>query len=104
MNTDMPLGGYAPPIRCGRLLRWPDESSACPNDATWHIIWTPECENTIDCDEHKVEAEGYPHVAIHPYRMECSMPGATFVPVLNVCVVDEGYLGLPAAEEALAHA
>jgi hypothetical protein len=86
-----PMSGIAPPLSCGRLLRWPDESSRCPNDATHHIIWTPECENTIDCDAHVQEVLdlGHEFVAIHPYTLTCSMDGAMFVQMWNRCAMPD---------------
>lgn len=90
-----PIGGHAPPLRCGYLTAWPDEASQCPNDARWHIIWTSDVENSIDCDEHAESARRrYAFYAIHEYRMECSMPGAVFNHDLNRCEVDEGLLEL----------
>lgn len=90
-----PMGGHAPPERCGRLLEWPDESSQCPNPATTHVIWTEDMENGLECDEHAAEARSkWVFWAMHPYRLDCSMPGARFIEAENRCVVDEGLLGL----------
>lgn len=89
MTALPPLGGRASPFQCGRLLRWPDEASRCPNDATTHIIWTPEADNSLVCDEHrKVAQSQWSYYAMHPYRMECSLPGAFYAPAKNICIVD----------------
>lgn len=89
-----PRGGDAPPIKCGRLLEWPDQASRCPNDAAWHVIWTSAIENGLCCDAHKAEADHrWVYYAVHRYEMACSMPGAVYVEADNRCVVDEGFLG-----------
>jgi hypothetical protein len=93
--------GHAPPLVCGRLQNWPNPWSRCPREATTHVIWTPKIDNGLCCDDHADEARRlWTPYAMHPYRMECSMPGAVFVHDLNLCVVDEGLLGItePALE------
>ena len=93
--TREPLGGLAPPFKCGRLMRWPDVESRCPNDATWHVFWTTEGDNTIDCATHVAEiVEKGDYITMHRYDTVCSMPGAVFVWAENRCVVDEEALGL----------
>lgn len=95
-----PLGEQCGPIQCSRLLRFPDEGSRCPRDATHHVIWDEAIENGICCDEHTAEARGWDHFAIHAYEMTCSMPGAMFLLDENRCVVDEdlAFAGTAAAE------
>lgn len=96
-----PLGDIAPPLQCNRLLEWPDQASRCGKPATWHVIWTSDMENGLACDEHYDEARStWAYFAVHPYRMECSMPGAVYVHAENVCRTDEDSLGLPSLVEA----
>lgn len=95
-----PLGGSAPPLVCSRLRTWPDESSRCPNEATHHVMWNGDGANGLVCEEHRLEAAArWNPMAIHPYEMTCSMPGALFIHAENRCVVDEDLLELPAHED-----
>lgn len=86
-----PLFNHAPPLTCSRWLG----DRACGVEGKWHMIWTEHIDNGICCDEHEREArQRWSFYAVHEYRMECSMPGAVFVHDKNICVVDEGLLGL----------
>lgn len=84
-----PTFGHAPPITCSRI--------GCTFPATWHVMWEDSGRNGLCCDEHMSEARHrWTFVGFHPYRMDCSMPGAVWVWDENVCVVDEEGLGLTA--------
>lgn len=99
-----PLGGHAPALRCGRLLRFPNSSSQCPEEATHHVIWTEDCENGLVCEAHRIEAVSqWEPYAVHPYDMACSMPGAVFIHAENRCVTDEEWLGVT-TEQEMSHA
>lgn len=74
-----PMFGVAPPLSCTRV--------GCGADATHHIIWTPDMENGLVCDEHLVEArERWTWWAVHAYQPVCSMEGARFLEAENRCV------------------
>jgi hypothetical protein len=88
--TDVPLGGIAPGLMCSRLLRWPDESSRCPNEAAVHIMWTDDGENGLACSEHATELTRARLVDVHPYEPVCSIAGAIWIfGVPSYCVVDD---------------
>jgi hypothetical protein len=103
MSITPPLGGEAPPLRCNRLTGGSfDRPEHCDRAATHHIIWTADLENGLCCDEHYQEAkQKWAFFGAHAYEMACSMPGATYLPGEDRCVVNEELLGLCAhvAEE-----
>lgn len=99
MSALPPMGGVAPPLQCNRDLNGNPGSGderLCGREGKWHIIWTSDLENGICCDEHYDEArKRWGFYAVHPYKPDCSMPGAVYVFADNVCVVDEDGLDLP---------
>lgn len=95
MSALPPLFGVAPPLACSYWLG----DRNCGKPGTWHIMWTEDLENGIACDEHFAEVrERWCYYAIHEYRPDCSMPGALYHRDENICVVDEGELGLAVAQ------
>lgn len=100
-----PMKGTAPSLSCSRLLRYPDESSRCPNDATHHVIWTEDVENGLVCDFHRAEVETrWMAYAIHPYTLTCSTPGAVYVHSLNRCLMPDQLDTTAPAKEATVNA
>lgn len=100
-----PLGGHAPPLQCNRIVNGStfDAPDHCGREAKWHVIWTEDLENGLCCDEHMEEVLAkWMFYARHPYRMECSMPGAVYLHDANVCLVDEDGLELEQPELAVA--
>ena len=98
------MGGHAPPLACSRLLDFPDEASRCGMPVTDHVMWDDDGRNGLVCFRHAEEARSkWDYLGIHPYRMQCSMPGAVYLHDHNICVVDEGLLGIeePELETAL---
>lgn len=57
--------GYGTPDNhCGRL-------------ATWHILWTVQGDNSLDCDEHMAKAQTrWVYFARHPLSPDCTLKGA----------------------------
>lgn len=100
-STELPpVGGHAPPLLCSRLRNWPIPSSRCPNEATHHVMWNEDGDNGLVCEEHRLEAVAqWKPMAVHPYEMACSMPGALFVHDENRCVIDEEWLGVSKQDE-----
>jgi hypothetical protein len=94
-----PIGGHAPALQCNRLTGGTfDQPDYCGRPGTWHIIWTADAENGIACDEHADEARRlWVYFGLHAYDPVCSMPGATYLPDEDRCVIDEDSLGLTAA-------
>lgn len=78
-----PLFGTAPPLSCSRL--------GCGADATWHVIWSPDMENGLTCEEHAEEVRRlWAFWSLHRYELTCSMPGkALFHADVDRCVLPE---------------
>lgn len=97
-----PIGGVAPPLQCNRIVTGDlDGRGYCGRPATWHIMWTADCENGLACDEHAQEArEWWAFYAIHEYEPACSMSdfGALYYHDLNRCIIP-GDPSLEAAAE-----
>lgn len=97
--TQPPLFDRAPPLACSRRVG----EDGCGKEAKWHVIWNSDMDNGLACDQHQSEIkQKWVYYAIHPYQMECSMPGCVFVEAENRCIVDEEGLGLPTLKEVLA--
>lgn len=55
------------------------EPNLCGKPAAWHVIWTPDGENSTACEEHAAEAQQrWTAYDRHPFGGVCIMPG-TFV-------------------------
>lgn len=79
----------------------------CSRRATWHVIWTPDGENSIGCDEHAQEAEKrWTRYDRHPLTETCGMPDSNIIwswdeaPGRCVWVVSEETLALAEAAKA----
>lgn len=76
--TIPPLGSEQPDgistCSCG-----PDDD-LCGKPATWHLIWTPDGENGLACDEHAAWANAnFTEYDRHPFGGVCCMPGSFVV-------------------------
>jgi hypothetical protein len=70
-----PLGGSAPALFCSYGL-----GPHCREFAAWHIIWTPQGDNGLACDQHKAETDRrWAYWTAHRYEPVCSTDGARFI-------------------------
>lgn len=72
-----PLGDIRPVLdtRCGY-----GDPPVCPELSAWHIVWTPDMENSLACEKHAQEAAGrWTWYDRHPLTEVCTMPEATCV-------------------------
>ncbi|MFC7909039.1 hypothetical protein [Streptomyces nigra] len=75
------------------------EATDCPDDATWHILWTPEGDAGLACDPHMAVArERFVFVDSHPVGSDCGRPGAHWSLHNQRCVLPDE----PAAQSAAA--
>lgn len=53
------------------------EATDCPNDATWHIMWTTDGDVGLACDPHMAVArKRFAFVDSHRVSPDCGMPSA----------------------------
>lgn len=56
------------------------DPNLCGKPATWHIIWTPDGENGLACDEHAEYARAhFVNYDRHLFGGVCCMPGSFVV-------------------------
>lgn len=52
------------------------DTTDCPADATWHILWTTQLDNGFACDPHMAVArEQFVFVDSHQVGPDCGTPG-----------------------------
>ncbi|MFJ3507835.1 hypothetical protein [Streptomyces luteogriseus] len=52
------------------------KATDCPNDATWHIMWTTDGDVGLSCTPHMDVARRFVFVDSHRVGPDCAMPGA----------------------------
>lgn len=84
--------GYGRPM-CGRTFTHDDDKKpveSCPKPATWHVMWTQDCENGTCCDEHMDETrKRWAFYAAHRMLPACTQEGSLFIEDLNVCLMPD---------------
>lgn len=62
------------------------EEVLCGKPATTHMLWTPDLDNGMACDEHKDDFEAW---RTHPLGGCCGMPNTVYSDELNICRYDD---------------
>lgn len=79
--------GRAPALVCGFGS---SPTDYCGEPATWHVFWTSDLDNGLQCDFHHDFARShYVFYADHPYDPVCSLKGARYDEENNRCFIQE---------------
>jgi len=73
-----PLGPHRPcgDVGCARQAG----DGLCGAASTWHVMWTPDRDNSVQCDAHMAETLWlWAFYDRHPLDVFCTMPGGCWV-------------------------